>query len=93
MRQVGEIYKGSKNPFTYKYVKTDEDGWTTTDKFLPRAYDLVYLKIEDRIKMGWYNGNSWDGYKIKPKDKPYYWKRKIEEDEMEERNTQYKGTT
>lgn len=79
MRQVGEIYPGNKNPFSYKYVQPEENGWISVKKFMPRNFDLVYLKMEDKIKEGWYTGLGWYGYKIIPTDEPIYWKRRPDE--------------
>lgn len=50
-------------------VKYDHKGWADASSFHPMKGDLITLKCikndkENKIN-GWWNGNEWDGYKLK----------------------------
>jgi len=61
--------------FNYYNICFDSEGWANAQVYLPEPYELVYLKIGRRHKMGWWDGKRWDGYRIKYKDKILYWKK------------------
>jgi len=71
---------GCKLPYNYRHVTETEDKWVNPQEWLPIPYDLVILKIGSVEKVGWYTGNHWDGYKIKPEDIVSMWKRKIDDE-------------
>lgn len=71
----------SKNPDTnrilnYPQVKYDLDGWADASVYLPKEFDLVYLRCEESNKTvrGWFCGKYWDGLRYKDQ-KVLYWKR------------------
>jgi len=66
--------------FSYRDVKTDDDGWVDAAKYLPADFDLVYMKVEGKKTLsGWMSGNNWEGLRLKEGDKVLYWKRKPED--------------
>jgi hypothetical protein len=71
--------KVTGTPRSYKYsdVPTDADKWVFDLTFRPIAYDLLYLKVKGafRIKSGWWNGDLWEGLRLKPDDTILAWKR------------------
>lgn len=78
-----QVGKNCKNPtrknrrqITYSDLKKDKDGWIRIEEGIPQAFDLCLLKFENEYKFGWWNGRSWDGYKIKEGESPLYWKKK-----------------
>jgi hypothetical protein len=83
--QVGVSYyknsKGNKIPYSYRHVKPKQDGWVDPKEWLPFSFDLVFLQLKDKVKIGWYTGGRWDGKKVEPSDKVIAWKRKMDEDE------------
>ena len=70
-----------KTPFFYKNVEFDDRGWADANKFRPSKYDLVLLKIlREQLDfshplVGWWTGNTWDGFKIRPNDEVIAWKK------------------
>ena len=77
-KKVGRYYPECKKEFNYNEVHY-KDGWADAKKYLPRDFDLVALKLKSGItRMGWSNGNTWDGAKLTDAEKPdvLYWKKK-----------------
>ncbi len=69
---------GRQRHLSYADIETDNEKWVDCSKYLPEDFDLVFLKLESgRTRKGWLSGNSWDGAKIKSKDKVLYWKRNM----------------
>lgn len=60
----------------YRDCKFDIDGWADSKKYLPKDFDLVYMKTKDKTCHGWHCGNIWDGLKIQPEYNVLYWKKK-----------------
>jgi len=80
--QVGKDYSKKKDgihipKLTYAKVPNDGNGWVEAHKYLPANYDLVLMKIGDTYKPGWYQGNSWEGYKYEPGEEVTHWKRTV----------------
>ena len=75
-REVGKQYI-----FSYSECQTDFQGWINSNRYRPRPFDLVFLKIEDvpeKILEGWWTGSGWDGAKITKDHKIVKWKKKVE---------------
>lgn len=70
--------RGGSLPYCYRHVKLT-DGWANPKEWLPLSFDLVQLKTQDKIKMGWYTGDRWDGYRFKETDEVLQWKREDDE--------------
>jgi len=67
---------------TYKDIPSDLKGWIDSKNYLPKAFDLVQLKIvrsgvdlENPIA-GWWTGSGWDGRKYKEGDAVKCWRQK-----------------
>lgn len=67
-------YTVGKDGFNYSNVKFDPGGWAEEKRFRPFPYDLVKIKTTDHFRTGWWNGNNWDGLRLKPDEKVLYWK-------------------
>jgi len=65
------------NSVRYKDVKCDPDGWASCSDFSPFPYDLVECRLskEDQTKMGWFDGSSFVGLRLTPKDEVVEWRR------------------
>jgi hypothetical protein len=61
--------------FTYWDVIFDAGGWADPNRNYPRAFDMVLLQLENRCVKGWWDGREWDGYRLLPSDKVFYWKK------------------
>lgn len=77
-RPFPPLYNSSK-VFSYQMVTYEAGGWVDASKFLPRDYDLVYMKSKDKIVIGWHGKNSWDGLKVPADFVPIYWKKHDEQ--------------
>ena len=80
--QVGKDYSNKKEgilipKLTYAKVPNDGNGWVDVSEYLPDNYDLVLMKIGDTYKNGWYQGNSWDGYRFNEGEEVTHWKRVV----------------
>jgi hypothetical protein len=76
-QQVGKQYgRGRKHLFAYSMVEYDKDGWVDCDNFLPLDYDLVYMKLDNKILVGWRRDHKWDGLHYRNREMVYMWKRK-----------------
>lgn len=62
-------------PYKYTDVKSDIDGWTDPNLWLPYPYDLCWLKTVHKTKTGWWTGRLWEGMRIKEGEKVLYWKK------------------
>lgn len=80
MKKVGKHFlEGTRKILSYKTVKMDVDGWVDAKQYLPRDYDVMYLKIKNKSSSyGWVSGDKWDGLRINPEDEIIYWKKKKE---------------
>lgn len=83
MIKVGTDYdalssKGKKirKPYSYESVEYEKDGWADPDKFLPEDGDMVLMKrIGKEPILGWVNGKTWIGFRLKPDDIVIGWKK------------------
>jgi hypothetical protein len=79
-QQVGKQYGlGSKRLFPYSLVEYGDNGWADANKYLPLEYDLVYVKLKEKILMGWRSMGKWIGLRF-DNEPVYAWKRKIIEE-------------
>ena len=69
---------GKYRKLKYSDIVCDADGWVDAKQYLPMDFDLVYMRTEKGIYVGWSIGKKWDGIKHSKKDKILYWKRKID---------------
>lgn len=81
--QVGTAIPKKKEQKRYKkyayiHVETDKDGWVDAEVYLPISFDLVYLDDREKIVKGWWNGNKWEGLRVKKDIKVKRWKRETE---------------
>ena len=80
VREVGKRY-----PLTYSAVKYDREGWAKAEQVRPLPFDMTLLKVERQGKIlakfipGWWNGDKWEGRKMKDEDKVINWKRDLGE--------------
>lgn len=40
----------------YKQIPCDENGWVKAEKYKPYPFDLIYLKRDKKVKIGWWTG-------------------------------------
>lgn len=74
------MIKVGVDKIAYHNLKYDANGWADASKYLPKDYDLVWMKIEHkRNKSGWINGKEWNAIGLKDSDVVLYWKRRREE--------------
>lgn len=66
----------TRNFYTYKDIENGGNGWIDPVIFLPRPFDLLWLKTLDFPKQGWWTGTSWDGIRITKDIQVIFWKRK-----------------
>lgn len=69
-------YTGKERKVTYQDIKNNHDDWINPTDFLPADFDIVSLKIKNRIRIvpGWSIGNGWDGLRLRSKDEVIGWK-------------------
>jgi hypothetical protein len=74
------VEKIVKKLFEYSHVTYNEEGWTKSNEFLPRRFELVKVKLErggfifPKDINGWWTGSDWTGLRFKPEDKVREWK-------------------
>jgi hypothetical protein len=79
---------GKPRPYKYSDIPTDLDkfgeptGWVSNLKCLPIPFDLMYMKVKQREKIisGWWNGQGWEGLRMKKGEKVIKWKRNQDHD-------------
>ena len=70
---------GVNKTLKYSNIPTDQYGWIDASKYMPRDYDLCFLKIKgDKKISGWANGFKWDGHRLSEEDEVIGW-RKLKE--------------
>lgn len=82
MKKVGRdfIESRTKRKVAYRDVEYDPEGWVDCKDYLPKDYDLMYLKISGKPNVsGWSVGNKWEGLKLKNKDQVIFWKKRPDE--------------
>lgn len=58
----------------------DPTGWIDATQFVPKEFILKMVRIKrkgiiiDQILIAWWNGSSWDGYKLKEGDVIIEWR-------------------
>jgi len=73
--------KNPKEKITFRYSLIPEDnikdGWVKSSEYLPEAFDLVHIRDDDlkKTRPGWFDGHTWDGYKLDNSHHYMYWKR------------------
>lgn len=78
---------GRKYVFTYKDVKTDDNGWAAPKSYRPIPFDLVLLKVtrlgseHPKAIPGWWTGSEWQGQRLLADDQVICWKHKDRSDE------------
>lgn len=74
---VTENYKRGlrKIPYGYIDVIPEKDGWIDAKKYIPKKYDMCFLKTPIRVIKGWHNGLGWDGLRVRDNDSILYWKK------------------
>ncbi len=66
---------------SYSTVMYGKEGWVNPNHFKPLKFDLLLLRIcrnnhvLDQELIGWWTGQNWEGYKIRPTDIIIAWKR------------------
>ena len=73
-------YQVGIDGFQNKDLSKDYNGWVDAKRFLPLAFDLVYMRLERRTIPGWWNGQYWEGMRLNEQDCVLYWKYKKDED-------------
>jgi hypothetical protein len=63
----------------YSDVPTKE-GWVDTIKYLPLAFDIMHLRIKGKFRLasGWWNGQNWEGLRLRKDDRITAWKRNFD---------------
>ncbi len=67
---------------TYEDIKhLTVDGWINAKKYTPYPYDLVIVKLKNKIREtnAWYDGTKWCGLRLKKEDIIERWKRRSDE--------------
>ena len=67
--------KGNIVNFKYSDVPVDKDEWASVEDGLPLPFDLVHMKIGDKIVNGWWTGQDWYSVRMKKDSKVERWKR------------------
>lgn len=69
-------YAGNQIHFVEISEKDFEDGWLTTDKYIPENYELVHMKedIYSKDVIGWKEPFTWNGIRVKKSGLYKYWK-------------------
>jgi len=68
-------YDGSNNEQgEIEYL--NDDKWVDANRFVPIAYDLVYMRMENRTIIGWWAQDRWYARKMKDGEKVKAWKKK-----------------
>lgn len=84
MQQVGKTIidkvmrtgRATRSYMTYKDVEKDETGWSDPRLYLPRRYDLVYVKLNtNKILTAWRTDSRWEGRRMEPQEKVIGWKK------------------
>jgi hypothetical protein len=74
-RKVGKYYEDRKRPLMYVDIKTDDDKWVDSSKYLPGDFDICFCKTEcNHIISGWHTGFEWDGAFMKKEYNISFWK-------------------
>ena len=47
------------NQVKYKKIPCDIEGWVKADEHKPNAFDLIYLKRDKKVKIGWWTGSEY----------------------------------
>lgn len=74
------ILPGRKDPTrtrkaTYSDVKFDQYGWTSVNDYMPMAFDLVYMRLNNgKMITGWQHDGIWEGLGLKEEDSVTKWK-------------------
>ena len=70
---------GLERPVRYSDIPMDKEHWITDLTYRPIPFDLLYLKIKDllKVKAGWWNGEAWQGLRLKQEDEVIAWKRQL----------------
>jgi len=72
-------YQCGRDGFSIAQVERDEEGWADVDRFLPINYEMVQLFIEGKNNLnGWWNGYTWEGFRLRDGDRVLYWRYKDE---------------
>lgn len=64
----------------YKYTDIPDDpGWIDPEIYCPYPYDLIHMVVDGLSKevAGWWNGEKWEGLRVKHHYKIIKWKRQI----------------
>lgn len=71
----------SKRPYKYSDVPT-QNGWVLDFRYIPVPFDLLQLRIAGSglIVSGWWDGQAWQGMRLKPQHFVSSWKRVIAHD-------------
>lgn len=74
-------YEVGRDGFTYHDIKKENiNGWIPINKYRPFPYDLVKLDVGKYIKMGWWTGTGWEGYRLNDTDKVFGWLKKDDDE-------------
>jgi len=73
-RKLNSPYEVGKNGFRLSDLPQDKEGWIDGRLYRPFAYDLVLIQTQSRVKPGWWNGQAWEGLRIKDDDEIICWK-------------------
>jgi hypothetical protein len=72
-------YEVGRDGFHWKDLMPDIYGWLAADYVRPLIYELVHMRTQDKVLPGWWNGQFWEGLRLKESDKVILWKRKEDE--------------
>jgi hypothetical protein len=76
LSKLKDPLSNKSRPYKYSDIPS-EKGWVEVLKFLPIPFDLMYLRVKDkgRTVSGWWNGQNWEGLRLKKEEKVLKWKR------------------
>lgn len=76
------VDKNTNKERVYRYsdIPTDEYKWVYNLLYKPIPFDLLHLKLNEtlKVKSGWWNGEDWEGLRLKTDEKIIAWKRNHE---------------
>jgi hypothetical protein len=70
-----------ERPLKYSDIPDGHD-WICAKRYLPISFDLMHLNVKNKPKhvSGWWNGEKWEGLRLRPGDRVIKWKRNISYD-------------
>lgn len=77
LSKVKDLKTGNLRVCKYSDIPTDINGWVLNLKYMPIPFDMMYVRLKNKPKVisAWWNGQNWEGLRMREGDEVINWKR------------------